>query len=99
MPRAAASPYRKLEDEDPDFGVCLRGPILVSRFHQRSNAEQAVPEGTTIRDGGLSAHVTAADAGNADRAALSGRGFERGTQCRPRNNNNTVHHHCEKPAQ
>ncbi len=35
--RAAPSPYRKTEDEEPDFGVCLRGPILVSRFHKRSN--------------------------------------------------------------
>src|SRR5262249_5054795 len=38
--RAARSPYRKTEDEDPDFGVCLRGPILVSRFHKRSNASK-----------------------------------------------------------
>ena len=28
--RSAASPYRKIEDEGPHFGVCLHGPFLVS---------------------------------------------------------------------
>jgi hypothetical protein len=31
----ALSPCRKTENECPDLGVCLRGPISVSRFHKR----------------------------------------------------------------
>ena len=36
MRRVALSPYRKTEDESADFGVCLHGPISVSRFHKHS---------------------------------------------------------------
>jgi hypothetical protein len=32
---AARSACRKTEDEGPDFGACLCGPISVSRFHKR----------------------------------------------------------------
>jgi hypothetical protein len=32
---AGLSPYRKTEDQGADFGVCLCGAILVSRFHKR----------------------------------------------------------------
>jgi hypothetical protein len=31
----ALSLCRKIEDEGPHFGVCLCGPISVSRFHKR----------------------------------------------------------------
>jgi hypothetical protein len=33
--RAALSACRKTEDEGPDFGVCLCGPISASRFDKR----------------------------------------------------------------
>jgi len=33
-------PYREHEDKDRDFGGCLQGPILGSRFHQRRNASK-----------------------------------------------------------
>ena len=45
MWRAAASPYRKIEDEGPHFGVCLHGPFLVS-FSQAHRVEQVVPSGS-----------------------------------------------------